>query len=162
MQIMTDMMGQHVTIMMMMIRGVRHSDTCRTWNPNTFMAAEPRLRVMATTAAWSRNQHSEEIEGAESIGDLEEPQSAESALSTTTTGVGTQREQEQQQAGEAPGRAQRTRSQTRCESVPPHRNELDVRTEGRIDNWMKESTLNEHDSSTAEKKARARRAKRRA
>jgi len=160
MQIMTDMMGQHVTIMMMMIRGVRHSDTCRTWNPNTFMAAEPRLRVMATTAAWSRNQHSEEIEGAESIGDLEEPQSAESALSTTTTGVGTQREQEQQQAGEAPGRA--SRSQMRCESAPPQGDEFDVRTEGRIDNWMKESTLNEHDSSTAEKKARARRAKRRA
>jgi len=141
---------------------------------NPFMAAELRLRVIATTAAWSRNQHSEETEGAESIGDLEELQRWESALSAATMDMGAQREQEQQQAGEGLGRAQRVRSrmrcgsapplcrEQRCGSAPPHRNELDVRTEGRIDNWMKESTLNEHDSSTAEKKARARRAKRRA
>jgi len=106
---------------------------------NPFMAAELRLRVIATTAAWSRNQHSEETEGAESIGDLEELQRWESALSAATMDMGAQREQEQQQAGEGLGRAQRVRSrmrcgsapplcrEQRCGSAPPHRNEPDVR-----------------------------------
>jgi len=39
--------------------------------------------------------------------------------------------------------------------------DLEQNTEDRIDDWIKESTLREHGSSTAERKARARRAKRR-
>jgi len=82
--------------------------------------------VMATTASWHKSRHKKETEGAESIGDLKEPQSAESALSAATTDVGAQREQEQQRAGEGLGRAQRAWSQMRYGSTPPHRNELDV------------------------------------
>jgi len=92
--------------------------------PDPFMAAEPRLRVMAATAAWHKSQHKKENKGAKSIGELEEDmKSAEFDMV---------------------------------------KNERAENVEDRIDDGMKESTSKEHDSSTAEKKARARRAKRRA
>mmetsp|Transcript_97350 Transcript_97350/g.313711 ORF Transcript_97350/g.313711 Transcript_97350/m.313711 type:complete len:154 (+) Transcript_97350:1281-1742(+) len=98
-------------------RSSRTSATVQEGKSN--MVGEPRLRVMATTAVWRRDQYSEESEGAESVGDLKEPQSAEFE-------------------------------------------EFKEEDAKNTKDWMKESTLQEHGSSTAEKKAWARRAKRRA
>jgi len=144
-------------IMMMMITGAV-APLSRSF---AFMAAEPRLRVMATTAASSRRQQGEKTEAAESIDDLEEPQRMESTLSA----VAMEYLQD--------SNIQRARSRIRCGSAPPDRSQLEVcmrqrptvleqNTKGLIDNMMRESTLKERDSSIAEKKALARRAKRRA